>query len=232
MKQTYDTLRSLYLADLSLPDIHHGRTTPKVRNIAAWEAIVPKYKNTKLTIDPRGSQTVWVWSDIHFGHKNIIKYTEPHRPFSSWQEMNDVMIANYNQVVQPDDIVIWGGDIGFMPDAAINNILDGLPGYKIHIVGNHDMDRSGKLKNLHFDERHLSLPVDVVDPDGYEYQLLFTHYPLDNVPANCQNIHGHIHDNVAYSWNTNICVEHTNCAPAKLSNYLPSIRQRIEGLTL
>lgn len=215
-KLTYDQLRTLYLNDLSLPDTYHGRITPKVRRVGAWEAIQPMIKSgSAITIDPLGERDVWVWSDIHWGHKNIIKYTAPHRPFASWEDMNRALIDNYNAVVKPEDIVIFGGDIGFMSVDAINAILRSLPGYKIQIVGNHDMDRSGNLMELDFDERHLCLPIDV--GGDLDTQILVSHYPIDNVPSGCVNYHGHIHQNVVPgNQHVNMCVEHTGCAPMLL----------------
>ena len=225
---TDQQLRTLYLADLTNPDIHHGRTAPKVRNLQPWKTFTPVIKNETIEVNPY-TRNVWVWSDIHWGHKNIIKYTAPCRPFDDVIQMNEALTANYMNVVGPDDIVIFGGDIGFMPIPRINAILNSLPGYKIGIVGNHDIDRQGRVYELDFDEHLLCRVVNVVDPeDNFTYQLLFTHYPMDSVPPGCHNIHGHIHQHTANEWNTNICVEHTGCAPINLLSLLPSIKTRIK----
>lgn len=227
MKINDAVLRVMYLEDLNNPDTFHGRDTPKVRNPLAWKAIVPKVDDQPVTVDPFNGD-VWVWSDIHFGHKNIIKYTAPHRPFETPQEMNAAMIANYHAVVKPGDVVIWGGDIGFMSEGAINDILHSLPGHNIQIVGNHDMHRNGDLFKLHFEERYLCKVVDIKEPDGFEYQLLFTHYPMDKVPPGTVNVHGHIHQNLANPWNINICVEHTGCAPMNLRDICARARSYLE----
>jgi len=92
MKLTHETLRDLYLKDLELPDTHHGRTTPKVRYPEQWKNIVPFLANgTALTIDLAAltDRDVWVWSDQHFGHNNIIEYAE--RPFLDVNSMNDAL---------------------------------------------------------------------------------------------------------------------------------------------
>lgn len=213
MKQTYDTLRTWYLKDLEEPDVHHGRTTPKARHIEHWTAIesmVNEFQEVSEGFTARSGNT-WVWSDIHFGHKNIMQYAG--RPFDTWQDMNAAMIAAAQRIVKPEDTLIFGGDIGFMSVNAINEILHLLPGYKIQIVGNHDIDRKGELMKLHMDERHLCMVRDIPDT---KYQLLFTHYPLDRVPPNCVNVHGHIHQNLANAHNINICVEHTNYEPMNI----------------
>lgn len=212
MKQTQETLRTLYLQDLQLPDIFHGRTTPKVRNPAVWAGIESMIAGLW---DPSPEGDTWVWSDNHFGHKNIIKYADGFRPYESVEEMNAAMITNCLAVVKSGDTLIFGGDVAFMGVEQMNEILRQLPGYKIQIVGNHDMDRSGNLTKFHMDERHLCMVRDIPDT---EFQLLFTHYPMDCVPPNCVNVHGHIHQNLAQDHNINICVEHTGCAPVNIKD--------------
>lgn len=207
-KFTNQTLLEHYLKDLELPDTTHGGRK-KANNPQHWN-IPSIYKTNPITLDVHSDPNIWVWSDIHFYHKNIIRYSE--RPYPNVDLMNKCLIGNYLNVVQPDDIVIWGGDISFGHVDEINQILKELPGYKIHIVGNHDMDRRGKLTSYTFDERHSCLVLDIVD-DDMEYQMLITHYPLDIVPEGCINIHGHIHQHLLQPYNINVCVEHTNYTP-------------------
>lgn len=226
MKQTPDTLRTWYLNDLQKPDIHHGRTTPKARNLHPWKQI-PLNSQGNLTYTGTESYNVWGWSDIHFGHKNIIRYTN--RPFGDVSEMNEALIENFHDTVKSEnDIVIWNGDIGFMPEPKINEILDRLPGYFIHVYGNHDIHRDGTLYKLKMDESHLCFIIDVEEPGKPFFQLLFTHYPLDSVPPNCVNVHGHIHDNLANEWNINISVEHTNYRPLSLKTIIERARNYLE----
>lgn len=212
------TLRDYYLHDLEFTgDPEHGRTQ-KVRNIQHWKAITTPYVaagGDPIQIDLRdSSRNVYVWSDIHWGHKNIMKYAG--RPYPSTELMNQCLIGNYLNIVKPEDIVIFGGDIGFLSENAINQILYQLPGYKIQIIGNHDIHRDGKVFDLAFDERHLCMTLDTTLE-----QLLFTHYPLATVPSGCRNVHGHIHQHPAPSeHHVNICVEHTNYAPKLLIDAL------------
>lgn len=220
-------LRSAYLKDLQLPDTFHGRDTPKVRYITPWTAIDTRLRGEQRHINPFEAD-VWVWSDIHLGHKNIIKYTAPHRPYASVEQMNESLITNYFAVVKPGDIVIWGGDIGFMSVNNINAILDTLHGYNVWIVGNHDLHRDGTVYDLSFHERHLCKVVDIVEPDGFKYQIWITHYPMDNVPRGVVNLHGHIHQNQANAWNINMCVEHTNCSPMNMREVCSRARRYLE----
>lgn len=78
----------------------------------------------------------WFTSDTHFGHTNIIKYSK--RPFETAQEMDEAMIRNWNDRVQPDDIVWHLGDFGFSDSARLQSIFDRLNGNKYFCIGNHD----------------------------------------------------------------------------------------------
>ncbi len=78
----------------------------------------------------------WHISDTHFGHNNIIKYSN--RPYSSVDEMNEMMIQEWNKLVKPGDNVYHNGDFAFMPFPKFKNLLMRLNG-NIHLVyGNHD----------------------------------------------------------------------------------------------
>lgn len=81
------------------------------------------------------SDTFFV-SDTHFGHANIIKYSQ--RPFADVQEMNEMLIKNWNKVVQPTDTVWHLGDFAFMEYKEFSNLLRRLNGNINVVLGNHD----------------------------------------------------------------------------------------------
>ena len=80
-------------------------------------------------------------SDTHFNHSNIIKYCS--RPFSNIEEMNKVIIDNWNNIVDKEDTVYHLGDFGFGTKEELKEIFDKLNGKKYLIMGNHDR-RVGK----------------------------------------------------------------------------------------
>lgn len=51
---------------------------------------------------------VFFTSDTHFNHTNIIRFCS--RPFKDVEHMNETLIANWNRVVGPDNIVFHLGD--------------------------------------------------------------------------------------------------------------------------
>ena len=92
--------------------------------------------------------SIWYCADTHFSHANILKYCS--RPFSSYYEMDEALIANWNEEVAPQDVVWHLGDFAFGKDSTfgrMKTIFDRLNGHKHLIMGNHDrrnlMDRLG-----------------------------------------------------------------------------------------
>ncbi len=75
-------------------------------------------------------------SDMHFGHVMLVE--KGHRPFSTVEQMNATIIANWNNVVSDEDTVWILGDaiMGQFTDNV--HILGQLNGFKILNPGNHD----------------------------------------------------------------------------------------------
>lgn len=86
-------------------------------------------------------------ADTHFGHKLMISPTIARpRPFADTREMDEVLVANWNAVVRPDDLVYHLGDFSFglHDKARVRSIFERLQGRKVLILGNHDYgDRNG-----------------------------------------------------------------------------------------
>jgi calcineurin-like phosphoesterase family protein len=88
------------------------------------------------------SMGVFFTSDTHFGHHNIITYTQ--RPFGSVDEMNAGLVDRWNAVVGYNDEVWVLGDVclGKIDDSL--KLISRLNGVKHLLVGNHDRMFSGK----------------------------------------------------------------------------------------
>lgn len=56
---------------------------------------------------------VFLTADTHFFHKKILEFERAARPFSSVEEMNEVLIDNWNSVVTKRDTVWHLGDVCF-----------------------------------------------------------------------------------------------------------------------
>ena len=87
-------------------------------------------------------------SDLHFGHKGVINFD--HRPFENIEEMDNVIIRNWNARVQNDDTVYIIGDLSHKALKEPEYYLRKLKGNKILILGNHDTCIMENDKALHY----------------------------------------------------------------------------------
>lgn len=160
---------------------------------------------------------IWVISDTHFGHKNILNFTNedgsPLRDFSSVEEMDEYMIDKWNSVVKPQDKVYHLGDVFFGSFSHYEtNIHPRLNGKKRLVVGNHDnIKRLAPLFQKVVMWRVMGL-------DG----LLLSHTPQhpQALTANRKglyNVHGHIHSRPAPEGDYKcVCVEQVDYTPVNL----------------
>lgn len=214
--------RQLYLDHLHSTIQVEGTARGRVRSPGQYKEIVSTAKNKFVDImkELEELDNVYIWSDQHFGHENIIKYSN--RPFRDKYDMDQQLVIAHNEVVGENDICLWLGDIAFMKNGKANFVLRQCNGYKILIVGNHDMQKK-QLKKLDVDEFHLT----------YEIKLgsityLFTHYPLDEVPPNTINVHGHTHTEGDQSdLHINVSVEQINYTPISLRSVLVEGQKRL-----
>jgi calcineurin-like phosphoesterase family protein len=86
--------------------------------------------------------SIFISSDLHLGHSNIIKYCN--RPFSNVKEMDETIISNWNFIIKPSDTVYNLGDFCF---GNVKYYKSRLNGDMHFITGSHDKNTSNS-KNL------------------------------------------------------------------------------------
>ena len=169
-----------------------------------------------------GFGTVWVWSDLHLGHENIIRYTN--RPFADAPAMDEALYANWAAAVGSADTLLFVGDVAMrkaVGEATWSRIRQAPGWMKRLVVGNHDLTGSGALRVSGFDDVCSLLCVPGDPP------LLFTHMPLSEVPEGWVNVHGHTHAApVTRSPHINVSVEHIRYRPLAL----PRVRALAKAL--
>lgn len=209
---------SKYLTFMETPVKHFdGKIRPPVRHPMKWHKIEPiSLTGEFIDFDEHlKDNDVWIWSDQHFNHENVIKHST--RPFKTSEDMNYAMIENYEDTVKDGDVVIWAGDLFFKSQEDFKeNIMPHFnKTYNILVVGNHDFQ--GKVvKNLPFDEIHLLLDFNV---DGQ--RVVVTHYPFGKPEDDFTNVHGHIHQNESEEdHQINVSVEAINYTPVSLKDLL------------
>jgi calcineurin-like phosphoesterase family protein len=80
--------------------------------------------------------SVFITSDTHFFHANIIKYCN--RPFANPEEMNAVLVKNWNAKVDPHDEVYHLGDFALSTPQQAEKIREQLNGNIFLVKGNHE----------------------------------------------------------------------------------------------
>ena len=132
------------------------------------DSLARKYPNRK----------VFVISDEHFDHKNIINHTrsimfDNADMDTSVEKMNDYIISKHNETVSEDDIVIILGDFSFKTGIdRLTELLSKLNGHKFLVMGNHDKTLKPDLYLKAGFEDVFLYPVKF---DGDYY----SHYPLN-----------------------------------------------------
>lgn len=167
----------------------------------------------------------WVISDTHWGHSKcweVFKRSDgsPLRPFSSTEEMDETMVANWNSVVEDGDRIYHLGDVVINRKALW--ILSRLKGRKVLVKGNHDIF---KLEDYtpYFDD----IRSCVVGKTHKGNQYIMTHIPVH--PNQLQgrwvlNVHGHLHANVIDDPRyLNVSVEQINYTPKDLNDIIKDI---------
>jgi calcineurin-like phosphoesterase family protein len=134
---------------------------------------------------------LWFTSDLHFGHPAMLKHC--HRPFADVDEMDRVLINNWNANVQPRDHIFVLGDFSFRPNATTIGILGELQGIKYLIRGNHDNRLSSAALSM-FDG-----VADYHEIDVDSQRIILCHFAFrswNRMHYGSWNLHGHSHGNL------------------------------------
>lgn len=132
---------------------------------------------------------IWVWSDLHLGHKNIIRFTG--RPVANVEEMNQRLLEA-TALIPADAWVLFGGDLAWRGHMELlTNFLSATPGRKVLMMGNHDSHQVEKVQACGFEAvtavLDMPLPQSLHVPvwnDRHEVtnrrvdRLWWSHYPL------------------------------------------------------
>ncbi len=169
--------------------------------------------------------STWIISDTHFFHQNIGRYCD--RP-DGWQEM---IIDNWNRLIQPEEIVFHVGDLALGRRKNIEGLAPLLNGRLYLMRGNHDQRSNGFYQHLGI--TLVSDPYRMDHPSGLN--LIFSHRPIVPLELGLLNLHGHIHNNLAPELGAqyvNLCVEVRDYRPWRLEEilapYQPSTEPHFE----
>lgn len=135
---------------------------------------------------------IWFTSDLHLNHRAVVSMCG--RPFKSVDEMNDILIRNFNERVKKNDTVYILGDISHRtPTTEVNNFISRLNGKKILCKGNYDKRYDSSLFEGIYDFLEIAV-------HGVNISLMY--YPMMSWPKSRHgsiHLHGHIHSKGDYN---------------------------------
>lgn len=166
---------------------------------------------------------IFYTADLHLGYFPILHDTA--RPFASVEQMDRVLIDNWNARVGRDDTVYIVGDFSYNGGEAPTQYLSRLNGTLHLIRGNHDTG----LRNA---ERLLDYCRSVTDfleiDDGGDH-ILLCHYPILHEKGGYM-IHGHIHNRRNHAYELLKTLPRVLNAGTDINFYRPvTLRELIEN---
>jgi len=163
--------------------------------------------------------------DPHFGHKEIVHPYKPRFYFSSYTEMEETLIENWNSIVSKNDEVWILGDICITKKSL--GVLKKLNGTHKAILGNHDTFRS------RFYYEHFKFVSGAYKMYIKGEKCILTHIPihteqLEEGSRYTMNVHGHLH---CYSYGDlryfNVNADQINLTPIPIE----VLEKRVQELT-
>lgn len=147
---------------------------------------------------------IYLTSDLHLGHSNIIKHCN--RPFENIEKMNEELIKNINNMVKQNDELFILGDF-YYGDRHIQSIFEFAQKIKckrIHLIrGNHETDLDELLE---YNEKYkIFESISSYREINYEKRkIILCHFPfMDHSWNKAQHgsidLHGHIHSSSRYN---------------------------------
>lgn len=146
-------------------------------------------------------RNVFFTSDFHLFHNNVLRFDN--RPFEDVNEMHIAIENGWNEVVGPDDYVIYMGDLSFArreDKASVEKLIKNLNGTIHYVMGNHDKyEEIKKHKKFVSVNDYLDLFVRFKKEGSDEVsEVMFCcmHYPIyawNKKHHGSYHIHGHCH---------------------------------------
>lgn len=170
------------------PEDHDDLVPSQPGRVTRWKTMLSDRISSHDSGTRRGQRfedrppKTFVIGDLHLNHRNIIEYCG--RPFDTLYEMNQQLVANWNDTVAPDDTVVLLGDLDlYFGTITTHDWLHALNGDVIFIQGNHD-----GAESINYEQSY------ILNTEQRCYYC--THRP-DDVPEDWDGwvIHGHKHNN-------------------------------------
>ncbi|TCI90737.1 metallophosphoesterase [Tenacibaculum sp. M341] len=142
-------------------------------------------------------EDIFFTSDHHFGHKNIIKFSN--RPFESVEEMDEELIKRWNSKVKPNDRVYHLGDVSLGDSDSLKDILSRLNGKIYLIKGNHEGVATQHKNRFEWIKDYFELSVRDEDAPNGKQKIMLFHYAMKVWRSSFRgtwHLYGHSHGNL------------------------------------
>ena len=208
-------------------DLLQGKILDRSKSLdgKTWEKTIEKLQEVREPQeikfeDVTNKSKIFVFSDAHFDHGNIIRYCN--RPFENTQQMNRKLLDNWNKTIDEHDCVYFLGDMTYGRNRRpIDYWLGKLNGQIFFIRGNHDTDLITRATVIH-------------NGYGIEYKnhkFLLRHDPHRPLGYDGWIIHGDKHNNNLEEYplisqknkTINVCAEIVNYTPINFDKIISMI---------
>ncbi len=207
--KTFSLLEAYFIGRFN-PDEFFGRFSFRIKKKKAIDKLIDMFRKPKI----------FITSDLHMDHKNIMKYCV--RPFLAVEDMNRTLVNNWNNTVSKKDTVYFLGDLAFGRGSRSTDYwMKKLNGKIVFLKGNHD--KSSKIK---FHDNY------TLEYRGYKFFL--THEP-ESIPEEWDGwaICGHHHNNKMDEYpffdrenrRFNVSTELTKFCPIEMDDLIRQIQE-------
>ena len=202
-----------FFSELEVPSLEYGdivkaikNSNPDYKDIKVMSYIENVVSSTKDTLKLGKNDKIFFTANTHWGQQNIIRYLQ--RPFNDIKEMDETLIANWNNIVGKDDIIFHLGNFAKGGIVKWNKILERLNGKKYLITSYHDMKTIGKGQ---IRLEHVAMQM-LINIGGQ--QIYLNHSPLlfYGESKNTWQLYGNVHTNL----------HHTGTNRSIIDNLLPT----------
>lgn len=168
------------------------------------------YNKWNRSVKPK----IWLTADLHFGHKNILKYAPRRKEkLYAWAKAHNKIVTDENIVSIMDEwlIDLWNstvskidnvyilGDFSFKSAEENRKLLDKLNGNKFLVLGNHD----GNSDTLHDKFKYIKSMAELKLRDYQSGEdtvcLEMSHFPMrswNRMEHGTIQVHGHCHNSM------------------------------------
>lgn len=163
-------------------------------------------------------------ADTHFNHSNIIEFCN--RPFQSAEEMNEVLITNWNSKVGENDQVYHLGDFG---GGELRTVFDRLNG-KIYYIPSQEWTHERAVQDYKDRFAQIAPLMTISIKKEYDVYLTLCHYQMAKWPKSHYNhwhLFGHSHGRAtAIGKSIDVGVDNNNYFPYSLKEIAKIMDER------